>query len=199
MNQISLPSLEIVAESCAVLCGINKDGVFEHLGTAWSLAEGEWVTVWEGQAAPPATGICLLHVFDGTISQIEQWESDGVVAGFRSTPAKSTLSVMSVDDGSISKREALLSVGYPCVIDHPSFGLARKSLNAERYVPYCCPWRLQGHLALFTAEEGYLTGRYYAGMNGSPVLNEAGQVVGIITGGEPAPDHPPLTRFRRLV
>jgi hypothetical protein len=35
-------------------------------------------------------------------------------------------------------------------------------------------------------------------MSGGAVLAEDGTVVGVLLGGEASPDHPPLTRFRRL-
>jgi len=101
-------------------------------------------------------------------------------------------------DGDLAKRDRLWALGFPDVINHPALRLARGSLTPERYFPYACPWTIQGHLALFGAREGWLTGRCYPGMEGGPVLDEAGVVVGVLAASPASPDHPPLARFHRL-
>ena len=106
-------------------------------------------------------------------------------------------------DAELNKRDQLSVIGYPSLIDHPVFSLHRGSLDAERYYPYLCPWTLEGHLALFSMDDGFITGQFYHGMQGSPVMNAAQEVVGIVLDGTVASPSgarpvPPLTRFRRL-
>jgi hypothetical protein len=186
--------LEAVAPSCGVLLRI-ANGTFEHLATAWSLAPGEWVTAWTDEE-PPGADVVLMSVQDGTVAPIADWECDNGLAGFTGPTVATTLTVER--DAELSKRMRLVAVGYPCLIDHPAFRLHRGSLDAARYLPYLCPWTVTGHVGLFSADDGYLTGRLYPGMAGGPVLDEERRVVGILLDGGFAPDHPPLTRFRRL-
>jgi len=171
---------------------------FEHLATAWSVAPGEWVTAWDGdpEDAPDLSGLLLIPA-DGPALAISDWEHDAGIAGFR-TAAPAPLTLPSADGAELHKRTPLRALGFPSVIDHPAFRLHRGSLDAARYAPYLCPWTITGHLALFDSHDGWLTGRCYPGMAGAPVVTGDGRVVGVLTGGEPSPDHPPLARFRRL-
>ena len=75
--------------------------------------------------------------------------------------------------------------------------LSRTALTPDLYFPYLCPWTIQGHLSLFTAREGYLTGRCYPGMAGGPVMDGDGKVVGVLLGGEPSPEHPQASQGTR--
>lgn len=192
MNEI----LDPIARSCGVLVGTDAQGRFEHLGTAWCSAPGEWVTAWAGEEGP-GPGVRLLLAQTGEALAIAGWEhDDDGIAGFTAPSLVPALALRT--DKPLAKREPLWALGYPSMIDHPSFRLARGSLDAGRYYPYLCPWAIRGHLSLFASTEGWLTGRAYDGMTGAPVLDAANQVVGIVLGGDPAPEHPPLTRFRRL-
>jgi hypothetical protein len=189
----NMNDLESVAPFCGVLLR-RANGIFEHLGTAWTVGPGEWVTAWEGEA--PGTDVTLMSVQDGTVSPIADWECENRIAGFTSQRRDSHLMVER--EAALSKRMRLVAVGYPCMIDHPSFLLHRGSLDAVRYLPYLCPWTITGHMGLFSSDDGYLTGRFYPGMAGGPVLDDELRVVGILLDGGFAPEHPPLTRFRRL-
>jgi hypothetical protein len=134
----------------------------------------------------------------GVVTDIADWEWDNGLAGF--TANIPDVSPLPMRRGSeIHKRDRLWALGYPSMIDHPAFRLHRGSLDGERYFPYLCPWTINGHLALFSADDGYLTGRCYDGMAGGPVLDDTGHVVGVLLDGVAAPDHPALSRFRRLV
>jgi hypothetical protein len=189
--------LPTIASSCGVLLGQNEDGQFEHMATAWSVGPDEWVTAWP--ADRPSTDLRLLYTNTGAVDQVQGWEWEDGIAGFRAHVAAS-VPVLPLRRGKdLRKRDHLWALGYPSMIDHPAFRLHRGSLDAERYFPYLCPWVMQGHLALFSANDGYLTGRCYAGMAGGPVLDSDGHVVGVILDGEVAPDHPALTRFHRLI
>ena len=137
-----------------------------------------------------------MSVDTGAIAPIADWECEDGIAGFTGLKIKTVLPVER--DAELTKRMSLVAVGYPCMIDHPSFRLHRGSLNTARYLPYLCPWTIHGHVGLFTADDGYLTGRFYAGMAGGPVLDEHRRVVGVLLDGGVAVDHPALTRFRRL-
>ena len=189
--------LQSIAPSCGVLLGLDDQGHFDHVGTAWAVGPNEWITAWAGDEAP--TNLRLLWANGGTPVPLSEWECEDGVAGFKAVLTAGSATALTVRRGAeLSKREPLWSLGYPSMIDHPAVRLHRGSLNAERYFPYLCPWTLGGHLALFTANDGWLTGRFYAGMGGGPVLDANGQVVGILLDGHYAPDHPALTRFRRL-
>lgn len=187
--------LDALALSLAIVIDTAAAGGFDHVATAWSVGAGEWVTAWLGEA-PDAASLQLLTAVSGEVHPVESWEQDGSVVGFRSVDVGSALSVAA--EPVLRKRQPMTAVGYPSVIDHPIFQLARASLDAERYLPYLCPWTLVGHLALFSAEEGYLTGRYYSGLRGAPVLAADGSVVGVVEDGSDAEGMPPLTRFARL-
>lgn len=186
--------LDAVAAALGILIHPDAPGGFAHLATAWAIGEGEWVTAWLTDEPPPS-GLLLLSAVSGAVAPVEGWEQDGAVVGFRSLAVEATLNA---SDGSLSKRQPLVATGYPSVIDHPAFQLARSSLEVERYHPYCCPWQLDGHLALFSADDGYLTGRSYPGLAGAPVCNAAGEVVGLVLESFSQDGHPPLTRFARL-
>ena len=193
--------LQTIAASCGVILGTDAQGRFEHVGTAWCVGshsgESEWVTAWASEDVPK--DLRLLGADSTTALEISGWEWEAGIAGF-TAPMSSTVPELPVRRGKeLRKRDRLWALGYPSMIDHPAFRLHRGSLDAERYVPYLCPWTIQGHLALFTAADGYLTGRCYEGMAGGPVLDEEGHVVGVLLDGQAAPDHPALTRFYRLV
>jgi len=187
--------LDATAPALGIIIDHAGTGGFDHVATAWSVGAGEWVTAWLGEA-PDVSTLRLLTAVGGAIEPIVDWEQDGSVVGFRSGEAHSALTVTGGIE--LHKRQALVAVGYPAVIDHPIFQISRGSLTAERYLPYLCPWMVDGHLALFSAEEGYLTGRYYPGLRGAPVLSAGGEVVGVVEDGMGERAHPPLTRFARL-
>ena len=189
-------ALDTYTAACGILIEQQGPDQFCHLATAWSVAAGEWVTHWQSEK-PPSGDVLLLLARDGRTSSIEQFEQDGAVAGFTSLDSGSYLQVK--EDDSLVKRSALHVVAYPTVIEHPAFNLHRGSLDAERYFPYLCPWYSEGHLALFTVDQGYLAGTYYPGMAGGPVFAADGQVVGLITGGSGGGDTPPLIHFHRFV
>lgn len=186
--------LETIAPSCGVLLRLAQ-GTFAHLATAWTLSPGEWVTAWS-PSEPPGADVVLMSVQDGRVAPIADWECDNGLAGFTSLRLDTTLAVER--DAALSKRMRLVAIGFPCMIDHPSFNLHRGSLDAERYLPYLCPWIITGHAGEFSAADGFLTGRFFSGMAGGPVLDDEQRVVGILLDGSTACDHPPLTRFRRL-
>lgn len=188
--------LNTIASSCGVLLGSDAQGRFEHLGTAWCVGDREWVTAWAGEEPPMK--VRLMDTNSGAVADIADWEWDNGLAGF--TANLPGIAPLAMRRGSeLHKRDRLAALGYPSMIDHPAFRLHRGSLDAERYFPYLCPWTIGGHLALFSAEDGYLTGRCYEGMAGGPVCDDTGHVVGVLLDGQAAPDHPALTRFRRLV
>jgi hypothetical protein len=168
--------------------------LFRHVATAWCVGPGEWVSA-VGEDELPARAV-LLTAVSGEQAPIEGCEYDNGVLGFKAAASAESLDVASGTD--LHKRQLLRAVGYPCVIDHPAFSLSPSSLDAERYLPYLCPWVIDGHLALFSADDGWLTGRFYPGMGGAPVFGTDGRVVGMVIDGQIAPDHPALTRFRRL-
>jgi len=178
-----------------VLIDLEHASGFEHVGTAWQIATGEWITaLGEDQELTASTR--LLVVGSGQVVAISDAEREGDVVGFRAAddhPA--TLAV--AEQVQLSKRQPLWAMGYPTVIEHPAFRLHRGSLDGERYRPYLCPWQVQGHLTLFTLEEGWLTGATYPGMRGGPVLDADGLVVGVLLSSADA-GSPPLTRFRRI-
>jgi len=189
-------TLQQMAPSCGVLLGLDAQGRFDHVGTAWAVGPDEWVTAWAGEEAP--THLSLLWANGGAPVPVSGWECEEGVAGFTATLGVEVAPLPVRRGAELTKREPLWALGYPSMIDHPSVRLHRGSLDAERYFPYLCPWTMGGHLALFTAQDGWLTGRFYAGMAGGPVLDAAGQVVGLLLDGGYAQDHPALTRFRRL-
>ena len=192
-----MPDLDVVARSCAVIVDPEAEGGFKHLATAWAVGEGEWVTIWQQDLAPSASARILV-AHSGEVAPLADWEQDedSQVAGFRSAAAAEVLT--QAPEGGLTKRAPLYAVGYPSVIEHPQFNLHRPSLTTELYLPYLCPWAVDGHCCLFTVDEGFLTGRFYHGMQGGPVLNAAGEVVGMLLGGTPDPKELPLTRFLRL-
>jgi hypothetical protein len=189
--------LNRIASCCGVVCTTGPSG-FAHLATAWSVGPGEWVTVWPGEEPDQApTGLKLLLARDGSLHDLNGWEWDGGIVGMQSVDVGEALPVH--DEGAqLHKRDRLFAFAYPDMIDHPTVRLSRTSLTPQLYFPYFCPWSITGHLSLFTKEDGFLTGRFYAGMAGGPVMDQGGKVVGVLLGGEASPDHPPLTRFRRL-
>ena len=186
--------LHAITPSCAVLLGQDTAGRFEHLGSAWCVDHHAWVTSWN-VAVPPENAV-VMSVQDGTIATISAWEFDAGLAGF--TAALEAPPLTTRRTGDLTKRDRLWALGFPDVINHPALRLARGSLDPARYFPYVCPWTVQGHLALFAASQGWLTGRCYPGMEGGPVLDEAGAVVGVLASSPASPDHPPLARFHRL-
>ncbi|TVR42411.1 MAG: serine protease [Planctomycetota bacterium] len=191
------PSIDSITAACGVIVHPEADSGFRHLATTWQVAAGEWLCAWNDEDPPP-TGIYLIAAHSGAIAAIESWEQDRGIAGFRAQAEASTLPIASDQEG-LNKRQLLMAVGYPSVINHPSFSIHRGSLTPERYHPYLCPWFIEGHLALYTAEEGWLTGQSYHGMLGGPVVNEEGRVVGLLGDhGHQAPDIPPLAPFRRI-
>lgn len=180
----------------AAASGILVDpagGDFVHHATAWSLGDGGWLTVWDAEA-PLGDSLRLLCAVDGSVHAPRAWERDGEVVAFTCDTAAAAL-VPAVEP-ELRKRQALTAVGYPSVIDHPAFALARGSIDCERYIPYLCPWRIPGHLALFTRDSGFLTGESHPGMCGGPVVAEDGHVVGILA--DTPAGTPPLTRFVRI-
>ncbi len=189
--------LNRIANCCGVVFSRTAAGLVHH-ATAWCVGPGEWVTAWPGdEPDEPVTGLSLMLAKDGSVHALTGWEYDGGMLGLGGPDIGSVLPVH--DDGAVlHKRDRLFALGYPDMIDHPSIRLARRALTPELYFPYFCPWSLQGHLCLFTSQDGYLTGRCYPGMAGGPVLAEDGKVVGVLLGGDASPDHPPLSRFRRL-
>ncbi len=187
--------LSTIAPSCGVLLGTDAQGRFEHVATAWCVGRDEWVTAWAGEEPP--VHLRLLAADGAAEVDVSGWEQEGGIAGF--TAKAGDIPALPVHRGKeLHKRDRLQMVGYPSMIDHPAFRLHRGSLNGERYLPYLCPWTIHGHLALFSADDGWLTGRCYEGMGGGPVLDDEG-VVGVLLDGVPSPEHPPLARFRRLV
>ena len=193
--------LPTIASSCGILLGTDAHGRFEHVATAWSVGPDEWVTAWPqtDPTAEPPTNLRLIYTNTGAIDTVQEWEWENGIAGFRAHVAASVPALPLRRGKELHKRDGLWALGYPSMIDHPAFRLHRGSLNAERYFPYLCPWVVQGHLALFSANDGYLTGRCYDGMAGGPVLDSDGHVVGVLLDGQAVPDHPPLTRFHRLI
>jgi hypothetical protein len=189
--------LNQIANCCGVVVTQTAAGLIHH-ATAWSVGPGEWITAWPGdEPEDPPQGLKLMLARDGSVHDLVGWEWDAGIVGLTSVDIGAALPVH--DEGAqLHKRDRLWSLGYPDMVDHPAVRLARRSLTPERYFPYFCPWTLQGHLSLFTSSDGFLTGRFYAGMAGGPVLGVDGKVVGVLMGGEASPDHPPLTRFRRL-
>lgn len=185
----------------AACCGVvitRTAGSILHRATAWSVGPGEWVTAWPGDEPEEAPhGLELMLARDGSVHPLSGWEWDAGIVGLKGPDIGAALEVH--DDGAqLHKRDRLFALAYPDTIDHPTVRLSRTALTPELYFPYLCPWNLQGHLCLFTAREGFLTGRFYAGMAGGPVLGVDGKVVGVLLGGDASPEHPPLTRFARL-
>ncbi len=183
-----------ITDACGVLVGAGSDGQFAHLATAWSLGGGDWVAAWPHELPP--SDARLLRAGDGQVGTVAEWECEDGVAGFTSAAASSSLTV--AKGAVLHKRDRLRAVGFANMVDHPAFRLHHGSLDPARYLPYVCPWIIEGHLALFTSADGYITGRFYTGMAGGPVFNPAGEVVGVMLDGFESEGHPPLTRFRRL-
>lgn len=189
--------LDRIAQACGVVITRTASSIL-HRATAWSVGPGEWVTAWPGdEPEDPPHGLELMLARDGSIHPLSGWEWDGGIVGLKGPDLGSALPVH--DEGAqLHKRDRLFALAYPDMIDHPAVRLSRSGLTPELYFPYFSPWTIQGHLCLFTAREGFLTGRCYPGMAGGPVLGADGKVVGVLLGGEASPDHPPLTRFARL-
>jgi hypothetical protein len=183
-----------VMDACGIIVGTGIDGAFAHFGTAWSLGGGDWVAAWPDEVPPRDPR--LLCLADGAAHDITGWECEDGVAGFASLAAVGSLAL--AKDAVLHKRDPLSALGFPSVVDHPAFRLHHGSLDAERYLPYVCPWVIAGHLALFSSQDGWIAGQFYPGMAGGPVLDPAGAVVGLLLDGAGGGGHPPLTRFRRL-
>lgn len=189
--------LNRIANACGVVITRTAQGLLHH-GTAWSVGPGEWISAWPGdEPEEPVAGLELMLARDGSVHPLSGWEYDGGVVGFAGPDLGAALEVHP-EGAQLHKRDRLFALGYPDMIDHPSVRLARSSLTPELYFPYFCPWSIQGHLSLFSSRNGFLTGRFYAGMAGGPVLAADGTVVGVLLGGDASPEHPPLTRFARL-
>ena len=184
----SMIDLDGITAACGIIYTIGEQG-FRHVATAWSVGTGEWISA----CLPDDVELHLLTARDGTTAAIDGIERDGEVAGFTSHDVGCSLSV---GDEPVRKREQVSVVGYPTVIDHPSFRLHRGSLDHERYYPYLCPWAGGGHLSLFSKDFGYATVPTWPGMNGSPVFGDDGRVVGVVL--SISQGEPPLTRFQRL-
>ena len=159
------------------------------------MAPGEMGHGLADEQAVPNADWRLILAADGSVHSMEDWDVDGVVAGFKSASAAKTLTI--ADDGHLRKRQAVHAFAYPDVIDHPAIALHRASLDEQRYFPYLCPWRVSGHVALLGVETCFLAGATYPGMRGGPVLDVDGAVVGIL-GAAPAAGSLPLTPFWRL-
>lgn len=189
--------LEAISRALGVLIRHRPGEPFRHVATAWQVAPGEWLTAAldEGKTGDE---LLLLIAADGRTVRPSQWETASGIAGFRADAAAATLEVAG-EQRPLTKTEPLRAVGYPDVIEHPALRLSRDSLDPSRYFPWLCPWEIAGHCALFSAEEGWLSGQGYAGMQGAPVLDPDHRVIGLVTGpslGEGT--LPPLTPFRRL-
>jgi hypothetical protein len=183
-----------IVDACGVLVGLGADGQFAHLATAWSLGGGDWIAAWTGEQEP--RGARLLRAGDGRVLEPTGWECEDGIAGFTCEAAPASLAV--ARGATLHKRDRLRALGFPDLADHPAFRLHHGSLDAERYLPYLCPWTLDGHLVLFSSQDGWLPGRCYRGMAGGPVFNDDGKVVGVLLDGAGDGDQPPLARFRRL-
>jgi hypothetical protein len=189
--------LNRIANCCGVVLTRTAGGIL-HRATAWSVGPGEWVTAWPGdEPEEQPHGLELMLARDGSVHPLTGWEWDAGVVGLRGPDIGAALEVHG-EGAQLHKRDRLFAMAYPDMIDHPTVRLSRTALTPELYFPYFCPWTVQGHLCLFTAREGFLTGRFYAGMAGGPVLGADGTVVGVLLGGDASPEHPPLTRFARL-
>lgn len=187
--------MEKVAPACAVICDPQGPDGFRHIATAWHLGNGDWVSVWN-EDTQPHEHLQLLSVYDQRCEPLRNCEVENGILGFNAFTAECTLKVNKEND--LRKRDTVFALGYPTVIDHPAFSVHRGSLSAERYFPYLCPWTMNGHLALFTADEGYITECFYPGLQGSPVFNSAQEVIGVIIDGSGGGAHVPLTRFMRV-
>ncbi|MDA3962782.1 MAG: hypothetical protein PF961_18510 [Planctomycetota bacterium] len=188
-----MTDLDRIAAASAIL--VDPEGAdFVHHATAWSVGGGGWITSWDPEVPVPAS-LRLLLATEGSVHEIGDWEQDGEIVGFTSSATADIDLILSTSD-ELHKRQRLTAVGYPSVIDHPAFALSRSSLDCERYFPYLCPWTIEGHLALFSVDAGYLTGGSYRGMRGGPVFAADGSVVGILASGDAGA--PPLSRFLRI-
>ena len=186
--------LTTIVKACGVLVGLGADGAFAHLGTAWSLGNGDWVTAWS--AASPPRNPQLIRTGDGRSCVVADWECEDGVAGFTSEPAEVSLAIAATDQ--LHKRDSLWALGFPSLIDHPAFALSHGSLDSQRYTPYLCPWVIEGTLVVFSSQDGWMPGRLHAGMGGGPVLASDGTVVGVLLDGAGTAEQVPLSRFRRL-
>ncbi len=194
-HHATMIDLDAVTAACGIIVSEDPERGFQHLATAWSVAPGEWITAWDAEE-PPGSSARLVVAHGGACAPLTDWEEDGPLGGFRSVAAPAVLP--SEGEGELHKRMELEAVGYPSVIDHPAFRLHRRSLTAERYFPYLCPWRFGGHLALFTRECGHMAGTCYQGMAGGPVFDAQARVVGLLLGGTTAPEAVPLATFHRF-
>lgn len=191
-----MDDLETVTAASGVLIDPEAPDGFAHLGTAWSVGPGEWLTVWTSDQ-PPTLSVRLLLAGTAQVGPVMAWEQeeDNPIAAFTSTLQAPSLAL--APEGTLRKREGLTAIGYASVIEHPFFNLQRAALDPVLYHPYLCPWRLDGHCALFALDDGYLPGVCPTGMAGAPVLSARG-VVGIVVDGAGGAEGPALTRFRRL-
>jgi hypothetical protein len=190
---LGMHDLDLMTRSLAVLVDWRERG-FAHCVTAWCIGAGEWISAWPDDD-PPSDRAVLLHAHTGAIAPIADWETRGGLVGFT---CALDVPALAVTQQTLAKRMSLCAIGYPCVIDHPAFNLSRGSLDPERYLPYLCPWRVAGHLALFSVEDGWLTGRSFPGMAGAPVFTDTGEVAGVVQDSPHTTELPPLTRFHRL-
>jgi hypothetical protein len=182
-----VPSLGVIVDTAAA-------GGFAHLATAWCVGPGEWISA---LSDPISLGdSCrLLVAGSGAVVPLQVQDVEDGVVGFRAETDAATLQVSAQP---LRKRMPLTVIGYPEVIDHPLLRLSRQSITAEDYLPFLCPWRVQGHLCLYGKDDGYLAGAYYPGLIGAPLLDDGGRVQGIALDGNLDSIHPPLIRFRRL-
>lgn len=185
-----------VIDAFGVICDPDHHAGFKHVATAWHLGDGDWVSAYT-PPSPLPDSLVLLVVTTGAVEAISNCEVENKLLGFQSVSVSSKLNVAS-DESALQKRDEISVIGYPSVIDHPAFSLHRGSLSAKRYYPYLCPWKLDGHLSLFSADDGFITGKFYYGMQGAPVFNQQRDVVGIVLDGSDGKRAPSLTRFRRL-
>ncbi len=192
--------LNRIASCCGVVL-TRTAGSILHRATAWSVGPGEWITAWPGsdddEPADPPQGLELMLASNGSVHPLTGWEWDAGIVGLNGPDIGDALPIHE-DGAQLHKRDRLKAFAFPDMIDHPSVRLSRRALTPELYYPYVSPWSINGNLCLFTAREGFLTGRCYPGMAGGPVMGADGKVVGVLLGGERSPEHPPLSRFARL-
>lgn len=186
--------LDDIVPSLAILYRLGPGG-FEHLATAWSVADGEWVTSTSLAFDPDWR---LMSVLDGSCAAVEEPEREGQVLGLRSSLSAGRHLELATGE-ELAKRRPCLAFGYPDVIDHPAINLHRGSLDPERYLPYLCSWRIDGHCTCFGREDGFLAGRAYPGMNGGPVCGADGRVLGLLAEPGPDPGDPPMAAFVRCI
>ena len=194
MTTTILPKLNDIVPALGVMIREAEHG-FEHLATCWHLGDGGWVSALTPGAVLPEDAR-IVTVADGACYSLESVEERDGVLGIQASGA--AVGDLSLSSQELGKRAVVSVVAYPEVIDHPLLQLSRRSLTATDYVPFLCPWSTEGHIALFSADDGFVTGSWYAGMNGAPVLDSAGAVLGVAINGSTDANHPPLIQFRRL-